>query len=125
MTPEVITELKSNNGFIHNTRRGTANFFSCDALFSFLEENGLSHVIRAHEVQEAGFQVTVLSGGFRGVGIGIDEWYVISTHNSRSRFAGNLESIGGFRGVTVGVRMIFTYYQRSQFKEPISGYHRY
>ena len=68
MTPEVITELKSNNGFIHNTRRGTANFFSCDALFSFLEENGLSHVIRAHEVQEAGFQVTVLSG------VDLEEW---------------------------------------------------
>ncbi|XP_041377251.1 uncharacterized protein LOC121389658 isoform X2 [Gigantopelta aegis] len=57
MTPEIITDLKANHGFVHNTRRGTANFFSCDALFSFLEENGLSHVIRAHEVQEAGFQV--------------------------------------------------------------------
>ncbi|ESO98154.1 hypothetical protein LOTGIDRAFT_142980 [Lottia gigantea] len=57
MTPEVIDELKENEGFVFNTRRGTANFFSCDALFQFLERNGLSHVIRAHEVQEAGFQV--------------------------------------------------------------------
>ncbi|KAK3587623.1 hypothetical protein CHS0354_032831 [Potamilus streckersoni] len=57
LTPETLKQLQENNGFTFNTRRGTAHFFSCDALMSFLDRNGLSHVIRAHEVQEAGFQV--------------------------------------------------------------------
>lgn len=33
--------------------------FSPDALDDFLSRNGLSHVIRAHEVKEAGFQVMI------------------------------------------------------------------
>ncbi|XP_025091130.1 uncharacterized protein LOC112562232 isoform X2 [Pomacea canaliculata] len=57
MTPEVMRDMREHHGFTFNTRRGTAHFFSCNALFSFLERNGLSHVIRAHEVQEVGFQV--------------------------------------------------------------------
>ena len=51
-------ELKDNEGFAFNRRRGTANFFSADALLEFLKRNNLSHVVRAHEVQQVGFQVT-------------------------------------------------------------------
>lgn len=57
VTPDVKEDLDKQKGFVFNTRRGTAHFFSIEALVSFLEKNGLSHVIRAHEVQEAGFQV--------------------------------------------------------------------
>ena len=42
-----------------NFRRGTGHMFSPEALDDFLARNGLSHVIRAHEVKEAGFQVGI------------------------------------------------------------------
>lgn len=50
-------QLLANEGFLPNTQRGTAYIFSCDALDKFLKVNNLSHVIRAHEVVRAGFQV--------------------------------------------------------------------
>ncbi|ELU04421.1 hypothetical protein CAPTEDRAFT_110040, partial [Capitella teleta] len=57
ITEEIQPELELNDGFIFNSRRGTAHFFSCDALQEFLMRNKLTHVIRAHEVQQVGFQV--------------------------------------------------------------------
>lgn len=44
-------------GFVDNYRRGTGHMFSDAALDDFLKRNKLSHVIRAHEVKRAGFQV--------------------------------------------------------------------
>ena len=51
--------LDASGGFVSNFRRGTGHMFSPDALDDFLSRNGLSHVIRAHEVKEAGFQVMI------------------------------------------------------------------
>lgn len=45
------------DGFAGNGRRGTAHVFSAAALNSFLKRNDLSHVVRAHEVQQRGFQL--------------------------------------------------------------------
>ncbi|KAK6625385.1 hypothetical protein RUM43_005682 [Polyplax serrata] len=51
------SELIANEGFVPNIQRGTAYAFSCDALNRFLKTNNLSHVVRAHEVVKAGFQI--------------------------------------------------------------------
>ena len=42
-------------GFLPNTKRGTAFYFSDEALTKFLSTNQLSHVIRAHEVIPNGY----------------------------------------------------------------------
>jgi diadenosine tetraphosphatase ApaH/serine/threonine PP2A family protein phosphatase/Ca2+-binding EF-hand superfamily protein len=57
LTDEMKKDLERQNGFIFNTCRRTANYFSCEALMTFLKRNDLSHVVRAHEVQHVGFKV--------------------------------------------------------------------
>lgn len=57
-----IQPLEGNNsGFISNMRRGTGYFFSAKALNEFLQQNSLSYVVRAHEVQQQGFKVARLT----------------------------------------------------------------
>ena len=51
------TEEELKEGFLDNMKRGTAYAFSEVAVHHFLEVNGLSHVIRAHEVVPLGFKV--------------------------------------------------------------------
>ena len=41
--------------FVPNTRRGTAYFYGKEAIDNFLEQNGLSFIIRAHKVTRDGF----------------------------------------------------------------------
>ncbi|CAH1113640.1 unnamed protein product [Psylliodes chrysocephalus] len=54
---KLAVELLANEGFAVNARRGTAHIFSVEALERFLKANQLTHLIRAHEVAVAGFQV--------------------------------------------------------------------
>ncbi|XP_057666117.1 uncharacterized protein LOC130899935 isoform X2 [Diorhabda carinulata] len=54
---KLAMELLANEGFAVNTRRGTAHIFSVEALERFLKANQLTHLVRAHEVAQAGFQV--------------------------------------------------------------------
>ncbi|KAH9376565.1 uncharacterized protein LOC144144797 [Haemaphysalis longicornis] len=58
MWSDPISDVVDNQrDFMANTKRGTAHMFSSEALEEFLNRNELSHVVRAHEVQQAGFQV--------------------------------------------------------------------
>ncbi|XP_076250134.1 uncharacterized protein LOC143189981 [Rhynchophorus ferrugineus] len=54
---KLAMELLANEGFAVNTRRGTAHIFSVEALERFLKANQLTHLVRAHEVAQSGFQV--------------------------------------------------------------------
>ena len=78
------------SGYLFNTKRGTACYYSEDALNKFLQANMLSHVIRAHEVIPAGYQyhmggrcLTVFScSHYCG---GINEAAVAFVHDSKIR----------------------------------------
>lgn len=49
-------QIQPPQGFLANAKRGTAFYFSEEALNRFLSVNRLSHVIRAHEVIPNGYQ---------------------------------------------------------------------
>ncbi|KYB28233.1 uncharacterized protein LOC103312510 [Tribolium castaneum] len=55
VTDKIAMELLANEGFAVNAKRGTAHIFSVEALEKFLASNGFTHLVRAHEVVEAGF----------------------------------------------------------------------
>ena len=48
--------LEDAKGFLTNTKRGTAYLFAEEAVNNFLQSNGLTHIVRAHEVPAHGFQ---------------------------------------------------------------------
>ncbi|XP_047987748.1 uncharacterized protein LOC125227465 [Leguminivora glycinivorella] len=55
ITATQALELAANEGFAANSKRGTGHVFDQSALDRFLLANQLSHVLRAHEVHQAGF----------------------------------------------------------------------
>ncbi|CAK1544275.1 unnamed protein product [Leptosia nina] len=57
ITASLALELAANEGFAVNTKRGTGHVFEQAALERFLLANQLSHVVRAHELQQNGFMV--------------------------------------------------------------------
>lgn len=57
ITEDLKVELLANDGFAKNAKRGTGHVFSQLALDRFLNLNGFTHIIRAHEVQGCGFNV--------------------------------------------------------------------
>ena len=50
-------QVKCPPGYSSNTKRGTAYYFSDEALKTFLKKNGLTHLIRAHEVCQDGYTI--------------------------------------------------------------------
>ncbi|RWS07206.1 Calcineurin-like protein phosphoesterase [Dinothrombium tinctorium] len=64
MNPSDFNELaefmkvKTENihGFLTNTKRGTAFYFTEEAVNNFLDTNGLTHILRGHEVMPLGYK---------------------------------------------------------------------
>ena len=54
---EEFGQEKTADFFVHNNVRGCSYFFSYPAACSFLENNNLLSIIRAHEAQDAGYRM--------------------------------------------------------------------
>ena len=52
---DVASDSVAQQGYVYNQKRGAAYLFNERAASTFLYNNGLSHMIRAHEVPPAGF----------------------------------------------------------------------
>lgn len=59
ITATLALELAANEGFAANAKRGTGHMFDQTALDRFLLSNQLSHVVRAHEMHQNGFMVSI------------------------------------------------------------------
>ncbi|KAJ6221643.1 hypothetical protein RDWZM_000188 [Blomia tropicalis] len=63
VTGQEFDEVKSSTpptcppGFVANLKRGTAYYFAEEAVNTFMSVNGLTHIVRAHEVQPSGFNL--------------------------------------------------------------------
>ncbi|OTF73023.1 hypothetical protein BLA29_000305 [Euroglyphus maynei] len=60
LTIQNLYQIRNENlrqGYLPNTKRGTAFYFNERALDSFFAENRLTHLIRAHEVPKLGFMI--------------------------------------------------------------------
>ncbi|KAH9417130.1 uncharacterized protein LOC113789988 [Dermatophagoides pteronyssinus] len=60
MTIQNLYQIRNENlrqGYLPNTKRGTAFYFNERALDNFFAENRLTHMIRAHEVPKLGFMI--------------------------------------------------------------------
>lgn len=60
ITATMALELAANEGFAMNGRRGAGHVFDSRALERFLSANKLAMVLRAHELHQHGFMVSVL-----------------------------------------------------------------
>ncbi|RWS01200.1 Calcineurin-like protein phosphoesterase [Dinothrombium tinctorium] len=47
------------HGFLSNTKRGTAFYFTEEAVDSFMQANGISFILRGHEVMQKGFKFQI------------------------------------------------------------------
>lgn len=57
LNDETRKELDVRSGFMKNTRRGTGFVFNAEAFEAFLQHNNYTHMIRAHEMRQAGITV--------------------------------------------------------------------
>ena len=48
-------DAQEQGGFVRNTKRGASWFFAQEGAEKYLADNGLTHIVRAHEVPLNGF----------------------------------------------------------------------